>query len=235
MIHGGPGLDHHFMLPLAMELRDDFELLLPDLPGHGGSQTTPYRAPGLHQLVTQLDSWLEHVPGGFDFVVAHSFGAWLVRHLLRQRKIDPRAVVLITPPAASAPQGTAVRFIASLDHAGTRDDVRSHLENECGAPLGAEEELLLDHALLRSPGAYRALLRNLHRHLAGPVRHFDPRRPVLVIAGSEDRTTPAPQATIVANSMKGARLEVVEGAGHYVLIDRAAECAELIRRFLAEV
>ncbi len=56
--------------------------------------------------------------------------------------------------------------------------------------------------------------------------------PTLVIAGSADRLTPLKYARYLAEHISGAQLMIVEGAGHMVMLERPAEVAKVIRRFL---
>ena len=52
--------------------------------------------------------------------------------------------------------------------------------------------------------------------------------PTLVIAGSEDLLVPRAEGEQVARAIPGARLEVLEGAGHAVTIERAERVNELV-------
>ena len=52
--------------------------------------------------------------------------------------------------------------------------------------------------------------------------------PTLVIAGSEDLLVPRAEGEQIARAIPGARLEVLEGAGHAVTIERAERVNELV-------
>jgi 3-oxoadipate enol-lactonase len=56
--------------------------------------------------------------------------------------------------------------------------------------------------------------------------------PTLVIAGEADAATPAALAAELASRVTGARLEVIEGAGHLSAVERPEEFARLLRAFL---
>jgi 3-oxoadipate enol-lactonase len=56
--------------------------------------------------------------------------------------------------------------------------------------------------------------------------------PTLVIAASEDPSTPPEHGERIAAAIPGARLEVVEGAAHLANIERPDEFTALIRGFL---
>jgi pimeloyl-ACP methyl ester carboxylesterase len=58
--------------------------------------------------------------------------------------------------------------------------------------------------------------------------------PTLVIAGSADQLTPVKYARFLAESIPGARLATIEGAGHMMMLERPAEVVKAIREFLRD-
>jgi pimeloyl-ACP methyl ester carboxylesterase len=56
--------------------------------------------------------------------------------------------------------------------------------------------------------------------------------PTLVITGTADRLTPVKYARFLAESVSGARLTTIEGAGHMVMLERPAEVEKAVREFL---
>ena len=63
------------------------------------------------------------------------------------------------------------------------------------------------------------------------LRRLDTR--TLVIAGDDDPIIPLANGRIMAALLPEARLHVVEGGGHLVLLDQTAEMADLIDAFLS--
>jgi len=237
-LHGGPGLDHHILIPLARRLAAGYRVLLPDLPGHGASRSPAGRVYGLRGIEDRLASFLAALDGGVDVLVGHSMGAMIARALVRQKLVHPRALVLLSPPAADQPEErSALRRAVSLIEGAipaTRDpraDLEAHLAAEC-ASLDEEALDCVRRARLHATSDYRALLRNVHRANRGPRRAFDPGCPVLVVVGENDRTTPVAQAERVAASMSGAVVNVIEDTGHYPFFDRPDETAAAILEFL---
>ena len=57
--------------------------------------------------------------------------------------------------------------------------------------------------------------------------------PTLVIHGAEDRYVLPSNARALAEAVPGARLRVLEGAGHLVFVERAAEVNREVLAFLA--
>jgi pimeloyl-ACP methyl ester carboxylesterase len=56
--------------------------------------------------------------------------------------------------------------------------------------------------------------------------------PVLVIVGDQDVATPQPEAEIIVRGIRGSRLAVVAGAGHYVPLEKSEDVHGLVREFL---
>ena len=59
-----------------------------------------------------------------------------------------------------------------------------------------------------------------------------PALPTLAIAGAEDRSTPPDLVRETAGLIKGARFELIRGAGHLPPVDRPEEYVGLLRGFL---
>ena len=59
--------------------------------------------------------------------------------------------------------------------------------------------------------------------------------PTLVLCGSEDRMAPPRYAHALAEGIQPARLELIDGAGHMVMLERPEAVAEALTRFLGEI
>ena len=57
--------------------------------------------------------------------------------------------------------------------------------------------------------------------------------PTLVIAGTADQLTPLKHAKFLAEKVPGARLAVIEGAGHMVMLEQPEQVARHVEQFLA--
>ena len=61
------------------------------------------------------------------------------------------------------------------------------------------------------------------------------RVPTLLITGSADRMTPPNRAEYLRDQIEGAQLQIVEGAGHMVIIEQPDEVAGLLTKFLDRI
>lgn len=58
--------------------------------------------------------------------------------------------------------------------------------------------------------------------------------PTLVVCGREDKMTPVKYSEFLAERIPGARLVVIEGAGHMVMMEKAGEFEGVVREWLSE-
>jgi len=59
------------------------------------------------------------------------------------------------------------------------------------------------------------------------------RTPTLVVAGADDQVTPVALAEELARGIRGARLEVIPGAGHQAPLEQADRFNHLVASFAA--
>jgi pimeloyl-ACP methyl ester carboxylesterase len=146
-------------------------------------------------------------------------------------------LVSLLPQAAgvarrfSGPLGVALRALAA------RPELAGIIRQSGMVAPSADTVALVD--LLRGvAGCDLGRLLETYEALTGGtsvelVRGLD--LPALLVAGSRDRFTPLAMVTEMANELPGARLEVYEGATHYLPIEYPARLSADLRHFLAHL
>jgi pimeloyl-[acyl-carrier protein] methyl ester esterase len=235
LLHGW-GLHGGLFAPLVERLSTRFSVHAVDLPGHGRSRVA---------VGASLDEWtnavLDSVPDRATWI-GWSLGALLaIRAARNVERVSRLVLIAATPrfvtapdwPHAQAPEalqrfasgltedlrGTVHAFLAyqSLgdEHARARirelrDQVFSHGEPD---PLALASGLeILRYTDLRDELARLAI-------------------PVLVIAGTRDRLTPAAASAAIADAVPGARYETVPGAAHAPFLSHPDAVASKIEAF----
>lgn len=229
-------------LPMWSVLREDLhglEVVSFDAPGVGASSTPviPYTMGDLAKTVTRLLDQL-----GYDQVdvVGYSFGGAVAQQLARQAPHRVRRVVLVgtmcgwggIPGTAGAylAIGTPIRYYSARAYQLTS----SLLAGDCAAETDVEfVERTVRARMISRPsvaGYYLQLmagfgfssLRWLHA-----VEHQ-----TLVLSGTMDHLAPPANSHLIASLMPNARLTLIEGWGHLLLMDRGSGAGEKIGEFL---
>jgi pimeloyl-ACP methyl ester carboxylesterase len=244
LVHGLAGAASNWV-ELAPLLARRHRLLVPDLPGHGGSTALPAVA-GLKPLADRVGLVAEREGMLPAPAVGHSLGGMVVLRLALRRPGDVQAVVLagaaglsignvwgrnlLSVATSIRPRRLAGRYRGWVS--------RSHLLRRLvfGFVSVADPDGLTDEAvegflapqLLHTDvdSAWQALQMDDPRQELEAVRC-----PVLVLWGAEDVQLPLDDAFEYTRRLR-ARLRVIPGCGHLLIGERPDACAQAIDDFL---
>jgi 2-succinyl-6-hydroxy-2,4-cyclohexadiene-1-carboxylate synthase len=210
-----------------------FEVVRVDLPGHGGWGGVRVGFVEAAGLVGEA--------GGAGAYVGYSLGGRLCLRLALDRPDLVRALVLIgASPGIADPGGRAARREADEALAGRveRDGVAAFLDGWLAGPLFAplpEAAAGREERLANTAEGLAYALRRLGTGAQEPLwdRLGDLRPPVLLVAGERDRKFAGIAREMGAAIGPGATVELVQGAGHAVHLERPVETAALVEAFLA--
>jgi pimeloyl-ACP methyl ester carboxylesterase len=245
LLHG-LGFDHRAWAAAAPFLAGHFRLIIPDLPGFGRSRTALWDGSpdSLNRLAAGLLTATQAVPA---FVAGSGLGGTLALTLAARYPERVRAVIAIGAPGPqiwpATTQGRLIRAIRGIPGAldlGARflanSQARWLLRDSfvTGTPL--PDQIATVAQVLRDPVSRQVLVRALRRldewNLAlrqlGGVRV-----PALLVWGELDALYGLLAAERLRQTIPGAQLISIAGAGHALAAERPADLAALIRRFLA--
>lgn len=206
-----------------------------DLPGHG--QSTP-RLPGtsLAELAGFVGRFMDAVEVPRAHLVGHSMGGAIASRLALDQPQRVASLTLVN----SAGLGSEINlgYIDGFVSAESRRELKPVVEQLFANPDLVTRQLLDDLLKYKRLDGVTELLRNLASGLfAGGRQAEQPGLelegtgiPVLVVWGREDRIVPAAHA---GHAPPGARVEVFDGAGHMVMMEKASDVNALIRRHVA--
>jgi pimeloyl-ACP methyl ester carboxylesterase len=246
LVHGLGGAAANW-LALAPLLLAGRQLLLPELPGHGGSAALP-AAPSLNAYADRLGLLLEHEGLASAGVVGHSLGGAIALRLAIRRSDAVSALVLAG--AAGISSGTRnARYaltITSIVKPGRR--LAPHRQRI--ARSNALKRVVFGRWGASDPPALREEL--AEAFLSGPARHTDtvsaakalvrddPRPdldrvgcPSLVLWGARDNQLPVEDAFDYARRLR-ARLRMIADCGHLLIGERPDACADAIDDLLSD-
>ena len=220
--------------PLLPALGERFELLLVDLPGHGGS--------GRLRLDMGATAAALGDAGGRAAYLGYSLGGRACLRLAVDRPELVGALVLVgaSPGLAEAGERAArvaadEALAAGIEHDGTGAFLDRWLAQPLFATLPPAAAGRAER-LANRPEDLAAALRLLGTGAQAPLwdRLGELAMPVLLVAGALDAKFAALAARMAAAIGPAARVELVEGAGHAAHLERPAEVAALVGAFLAE-
>ena len=202
-----------------------------DLPAHGQSDVRLPGGAALDDLAGFVLHFLDAIGVERVHAVGHSMGGAIAAQMARAAPQRVASLVLI----GSAGLGLEINsgYIDGFVAAATRRELKPVIEQLFADP-GLVSRQLLDDLLKfkRLDGVSQALtqlggaLFGGGRQAALPVAQLDASKvPVTLMWGREDRIIPAAHA---AHAPAGAKVQVLDGAGHMVMMEKAGEVNALI-------
>jgi pimeloyl-ACP methyl ester carboxylesterase len=247
LIHGLGGAASNWA-DLAPGLARTRRVLVPDLPGHGGSAALP-AAPTLIPYADRVGRVMEHEGLLPALVIGHSLGALVA---LRLALLRPDAVLAVVLAAAAGISSTTRRARYALAVLGVVKPGRwlapyrgrvarsSFLRSLVFGYWGASDVLSLSGRAVEGFMAGPAL----HTDTVSAARALvadDPRAelaavtcPCLVLWGSEDHQVEIGDAFEYARRLR-ADLRVIADCGHLLIGERPDVCLDAIEGFAASV
>ena len=247
LIHGFPDSAHLWRHQVPALAGAGLRVIAPDLRGFGESdRPADVSAYGLMTIVKDMVALLDALGVGKAHVLCHDFGAavgWLLAAL------HPARVERFIPLSVGAPQSFAAAGFAQLEKSWYmllfqfKDVAEKILMREDWKFLRqfARDHAECEHwiAQLSRPGALTAAL-NLYRANSGPERWLQARpalpkvrAPTLGIWSSGDAYLTETQMVNSAEFVAGPwRYQRLEGASHWLQLDRPDELNRLVLEFL---
>ena len=262
--HGGPGLTHDYLAPVADLARSGRACVLYDQFGNGRSGHRPEAPAGfwtidlflreLAALVATLD-----IADGFH-LVGHSWGGMLALEYALRHPVGLRSIVLADTFASSAVYSTEVaRLLRQLpenvraaiernEAAGTTDSpeyrdavqlfYRRHVCRRQPVPDELRRTLV---ALGQDPTVYQTMCGPSEFSLTGLLANWDITDmlgsievPALIVSGRYDEVTPAAVEPLV-RGLPNARWELFEESSHMPHIEEPERFIDSVGRFLRRV
>jgi 3-oxoadipate enol-lactonase len=244
LLHGLGGAASNWVA-VAPALAERCRVVVPELPGHGGSSALPAPVP-------TLDAYADRVAAVLDtpsLVVGHSLGGVVALRLALRRPEIVRGVVLAGSAGISSGTRRSQRAlaVASLIQPGKRiAPLRRFVSN---SPV--LREIAFGFVSVADPRAFAprvaeaflagAALHTGVREAADALVRTDPRRdlermrcPALVLHGARDRQVPPRDAFEYARRLD-ARLRVIADCGHLLIGERPQAVVDAIADFLNRI
>jgi len=237
LLHPFP-LHHEFWLPVAQSLSTRYQLIMPDLRGHGesalgdGPATMTKHAEDLRRLMDEAGA--TRMP-----MVGVSIGGYIIFEFWRRFRERVRGLALSnTKAAADSPEARSTRLSSAEDvlARGSEPFFAGMLEKAPAETTRRSRPDLIEAAL----GMMRKMspedVAGVQRGMAGRPDSIPTLKtinvPTLIITGDEDVLTGVPEAELMRQNIAGAQMKVIGKAGHYAPFEQPEEVGRVLRQFL---
>jgi pyruvate dehydrogenase E2 component (dihydrolipoamide acetyltransferase) len=204
-----------------------------DLPGHGQSAKSLAK-PSLKAMVSAVSEFMKATGIQSAHFIGHSMGGAISMQLSADQPDKVKSLTLICSAGLGSEIGPYVpNYIAAQG----RKDLKPVLETLFADKSLVSRQLVDDVLKFKRLDGVEPLLKALNESLfGGGTQHDAPGKaiagkapPSLVIWGKEDEVIPAAHA----NNLPGAKVHVLEGAGHMVFMEKASDVNALIKAHIA--
>ena len=227
LIHGFP-FDHSIWDEVIPLLKDDFDLILPDVRGFGQSDAVD-EAYTMTDLADDLAALLDHLGLESAFLAGHSMGGYVTLAFADAYPQRVRGLALVSSQAAADP---------SERKAGRYAQARQIKEDGIGETVaGMTTKLTADvrvqkfvHDLMRKqkPAGYIGSLQAMAERADTMSALENNSFPVLLIHGEADGLIPLERAREIQAKVPRARMVELSGVGHMPMMESPQQVADAL-------
>ena len=235
LLHGW-GCSGTLMQPVAERMKDHFQILIPDFPGHGksGRPPEPWGVPEYAECLMQLLYDNEFIP---CHVIAHSFGcrvaAWLAAEhpeLFGKIIFTGAAGIRKTPSAEARKRSERYKKLKGICEQMKKVPLLNasagKLENRLRQKYGSPDYNALDDEMRKT------FVRVINQDLTDLYGKFS--SSTLLIWGDADTETPLWMGQEMEKRIPDAGLVILENGSHFAYLEQIDRFCTIARQFLKE-
>jgi pimeloyl-ACP methyl ester carboxylesterase len=226
LLHGAGGT--HLYWPAEIRRLPGYSVYALDLPGHGKSRGEAGMS--IQDYAGSVHTWMQAVGLKCAVITGHSMGSAVALTLALE---FPEAVTGLGLLGA----GARLRVHPEILENSAREEtflkaveIINRRAFSSQAPDRLVELAKLRMAETPAHVLHGDFLACDHFDILGRLQEI--RQPTLVLWGVEDNLSPERYARYLAEKIPLARLEVLPGAGHMLMLEKPAQVAELLKSFL---
>jgi pimeloyl-ACP methyl ester carboxylesterase len=227
-IHGSGG-DHTNWIQQYTPLKNAFNIIALDLPGHGRSE-----GPGEQEVAAYVE-WVKKILDGLGIfnpvLIGHSLGAAICLSFVIRYETVATAVV---------PVGGGVKMpVNPMILEGLKQDPAAVIGLAAKVSVAKKNRERFSSLIIESLSLVNPLIihgdfsacdgLDITETVAGI------RIPTLVVCGAEDKMTPPSLSQFIRDHVPGASHVLIEGAGHYVMMENPEAFNEALTVFVRSV
>ena len=240
LLHPFPA-SHGIWLPAAQHLIARYQLILPDLRGHGESGVGEGPAT-MQKHAADISRVMDALEIGRAAMAGVSIGGYILFEFWRQYRGRVAALALCdTKAGADAPAARAARLqtAAEVLERGVEPFVDSMLPKLIGESTRHARPDLVDAArammLKMSPEDISLVQRGMAERPDSVPTLKTINVPTLILTGDEDVITGVAEGQSMQQNISGSQMRVIGKAGHYAVWEQPEEAGKCLRQFLDAV
>lgn len=228
LLHGFP-LDHHLWDGVVPLLEDQFDLIVPDLRGFGGSSTVDSFY-SMEDYASDVAALLDHLGIPKAAIVGHSMGGYVALAFARLFPDRVSGLGLVSSQVLDdAPERKEGRYKSAAEVA----DKGISSVVETMAPKFTSDTRLQEYARTsmekQQPAAYIGALKAMAERVDSTPLLSTISYPVVLIHGDADSLIPVDRAREVKASFPQSHFVEIRGAGHIPMMEAKEQTAEALR------
>lgn len=216
-LHGW-GQNIEMMKMVSNPFKNDFRLIVLDLPGFGESEEPKYGWTN-DDYVDMLEKFLKKIKAVEPILVGHSFGGKIA--LLYASKYIVNKLILFAPSYAVEKRKLTLiqKAFKKLKKIKCLDTLANKMKNKTGASDYRKASPIMKEVLVNS----------VNNDISENVKNI--KCPTLLIWGTEDTAVPYNRAVELEKLIKNAGLVTYEGCTHYAYLERLNQTINVMVNF----
>lgn len=212
---------------LARQLDSDYQIIAPDLPGFGGSETPrePWQLDDFASFAASFAGKLGIVPYG---VIGHSNGGAIAIRALASHKLHAQKLVLLASAGIRRPSSLRNRGFSML-----AKPAKLVLK---AAPRSTQKRIKQKfYKAIGSDYMVAEHMQQTFRNIVSTDVLEDAKKlqvPAILIYGQDDSSTPPAYGKLFSEAISGSALHVIENTGHFVHQEQVYKVADQVKGFL---
>ena len=240
LLHPFPA-NHELWIPAAQALVSRYQVILPDLRGHGDSGAGEGPAT-MEKHAADLARIVDHAEVGRAPFAGVSIGGYALFEFWRRYRGRVAALALFNTKAQTdAPEARSGRLQAAADvlERGTGPFFESMIPKLLGKTTRESRPDLVDGALRMMRKMSPANVAQVQRGMAERPDSVPDLKtinvPVLLVTGDEDVMTGPPEADLMRQNLPHSEMKIIRRAGHYSHWEQPVEAGQMLRQFFDSV
>ena len=209
----------------AQSLAAQYDVVVPDLPGFGGTGQ-PKEAWSLSEYAVFVRDFLHKLGLSPYAIIGHSNGGAIAVRGIGQGHFNAEKLVLLASAGVRSPRASyglnVIAKVGKIVASPLPRRVRSRLRTKLYAKAGSDL-LVAEHM----QETFKRIVRDDVRADAAYIS-----TPTLLVYGDRDEQTPLSIAQQLEQAIEGSRLQVIPHAGHFLYVDAPKETLQLVQDFL---